>query len=230
MAKMTPEQEALFALDWDLPRADLPAAAQFEYDRLKPGWEERNAAVIQARDAVIQARDERRQVREERIGAEVWARLQAGPTAITIVSWNNRTVSTFLLLAGCVWAVLGRPPWVRGPAVIGYLALVPLVSILLLYRVWRMRVRFDDRGVTVHQLLRTCHLGWPEVSHFADGFVSGGGGSGDVWALKIVLRDGRAVTVGATMGWGLSARRKVLATVRAVAELYAVPAQLTGNP
>jgi DivIVA domain-containing protein len=34
MAKMTPEQEASYALDWDLPRSDLSMAAQLEYDRL----------------------------------------------------------------------------------------------------------------------------------------------------------------------------------------------------
>ena len=123
----------------------------------------------------------------------------------------------------------------RGPAVIVYLAIVALVSILLLYRVWRMRVCFDDRGVTVRQFLRTCHFGWPEVSHFADGNVLGlSPNEGEVedpqWALKIVLRDGRAVQVGATMGLGRSARRKLLATVGAVAELYAIPAHFYAAP
>jgi hypothetical protein len=32
---MTPEQEATYALDWDLPRADLDPAVRREYDRLK---------------------------------------------------------------------------------------------------------------------------------------------------------------------------------------------------
>jgi hypothetical protein len=32
---MTPEQEAAYALDWDLPRDDLDPAVQLEYDRLK---------------------------------------------------------------------------------------------------------------------------------------------------------------------------------------------------
>ena len=41
MAKMTPEQEASYALDWDLPRSDLSMAAQLEYDRLS---RERKAA------------------------------------------------------------------------------------------------------------------------------------------------------------------------------------------
>lgn len=39
MAKLTPEQEALYALEWNLPRSDLSMAAQLEYDRLKADWE-----------------------------------------------------------------------------------------------------------------------------------------------------------------------------------------------
>lgn len=38
MAKMTPEQEALYAPNWAL-RAAPVMAAQFEYDRLRPAWE-----------------------------------------------------------------------------------------------------------------------------------------------------------------------------------------------
>jgi hypothetical protein len=36
MAKLTPVQKALHALRWNLPRAELPVAAQLEGDRLKP--------------------------------------------------------------------------------------------------------------------------------------------------------------------------------------------------
>ena len=32
---MTPEEEAAYALDWDLPRSFLEPAVQLEYDRLK---------------------------------------------------------------------------------------------------------------------------------------------------------------------------------------------------
>src|SRR5215470_10452091 len=43
MAKRTPEQEALYALQWDLSRDDLRMAAQLEYDRLKPDWDRKTA-------------------------------------------------------------------------------------------------------------------------------------------------------------------------------------------
>jgi hypothetical protein len=39
MTEVTPEQQALHALDRNLPRGDLSMAAQLEYDRLRPAWE-----------------------------------------------------------------------------------------------------------------------------------------------------------------------------------------------
>jgi hypothetical protein len=36
MTEVTPERQALYALGRDLPRGDLPMAAQLEYDRLRP--------------------------------------------------------------------------------------------------------------------------------------------------------------------------------------------------
>jgi DivIVA domain-containing protein len=40
MTEVTPELRALYALDRNLPRGDLPMAAQLEYDRLRPAWEQ----------------------------------------------------------------------------------------------------------------------------------------------------------------------------------------------
>jgi hypothetical protein len=37
MAKMTPEQEAAYALRWGIARSDLPPEAQLVYDRLAVG-------------------------------------------------------------------------------------------------------------------------------------------------------------------------------------------------
>jgi hypothetical protein len=45
MTKMTPEQEAAYALDWDLPRADLSEAVQLAYGRLR---QQRQAATATA--------------------------------------------------------------------------------------------------------------------------------------------------------------------------------------
>jgi hypothetical protein len=43
MAKLTPELEALYALQWNVPRSELSVAAQLEYDRLRPRWATRGA-------------------------------------------------------------------------------------------------------------------------------------------------------------------------------------------
>ena len=37
---MSPEQEALYALHWNVPRSELSMTAQLEYDRLRPAWEQ----------------------------------------------------------------------------------------------------------------------------------------------------------------------------------------------
>jgi DivIVA domain-containing protein len=42
MTEMTPEQEALYALNRDLPRTGTSRAAQHEYDQLKPAWERKH--------------------------------------------------------------------------------------------------------------------------------------------------------------------------------------------
>ena len=56
MAKMTPEQEALYALQWNLPRSDLSTAVQLEYDRLKPVWEREAARLAWERAHPYQQR------------------------------------------------------------------------------------------------------------------------------------------------------------------------------
>jgi DivIVA domain-containing protein len=43
MTGMSPEEQALYAPDQNLPRSDLPMAAQLEYDRLRPAWEREEA-------------------------------------------------------------------------------------------------------------------------------------------------------------------------------------------
>jgi DivIVA domain-containing protein len=43
MTGMSPEDQAWYALDQNLPRGDLSMAAQLEYDRLRPAWEREEA-------------------------------------------------------------------------------------------------------------------------------------------------------------------------------------------
>jgi hypothetical protein len=64
-------------------------------------------------------------------------------------------------------------------------------------RAWRMGLRLGDDGVTVRNYRHTYRISWPEVLCFADGSVKRGE-AGRVWALDIVLRDGRVVTASGT--------------------------------
>jgi hypothetical protein len=52
MAKWTPEQEASYALIWDVARSNISKAAQLEYDRLKAN---RERAAALAREAATLA-------------------------------------------------------------------------------------------------------------------------------------------------------------------------------
>jgi hypothetical protein len=50
------------------------------------------------------------------------------------------------------------------------------------------------------------------------------------WALRIVLHDGRAITVAETSNRETAADPEVLSAIRQAAEQHAVPAELTGMP
>jgi hypothetical protein len=152
------------------------------------------------------------------------------------------------VLSGRMWAVVGVP-LLGIIAVLGvpghwrqdarYLAVVAFASSLLFYRFWRMGARFDDHGVKIRGFLRTDRVGWPEVSHFADGVTRVGVGGEkfrDCWALVIVLRDGRTITVTATAEQGFSLwtgrPKDASPIVRAIAQVaarYQIPAELTGR-
>ena len=60
MAKMSPEQEAWYALQWNLSRNDLRRAVQLEYDRLQPFWEQEAARLAAEREHRHPPVDERR--------------------------------------------------------------------------------------------------------------------------------------------------------------------------
>jgi DivIVA domain-containing protein len=51
MTGISPEQEALYALAWNMPRSDLSMTAQLEYDRLRPAWERGEARPAEEREA-----------------------------------------------------------------------------------------------------------------------------------------------------------------------------------
>ncbi len=113
-------------------------------------------------------------------------------------------------------------------AAVAYLVIAAAVSIWGCARAWRIRLRLGDDGVTVRNYRRTYRIGWPEVRCFADGSVNGGN-AGRLWALGIVLRDGRMVTASGTASGKRDARPETLAVIRQAAERHAMPAELTGT-
>jgi hypothetical protein len=123
---MAPEQEALYALQWNVPRSELSMAAQLEYDRLMPAWERGEvrpaAGELEAarraweQDTARQAReqDTARQADERDGLLAVWERKRAEKLAAreTGLAWGHRvdrsgTIHTFrfqrgLLIFGAV--------------------------------------------------------------------------------------------------------------------------------
>lgn len=157
------------------------------------------------------------------------------PSAITIPSFFGRTRTVVLtgFCAAVAVAVAFDPPtpqWaMHAPSLAVYLVVVASVSAGLVYRGWRTGVRFDSRGLTICSFFGTRRIGWDEVSRFADGRTAGmGEGAGKVWALDVVLRDGRVVTVKATARDSSSAASKVLTEVLQAAECYGIQAPLIG--
>jgi hypothetical protein len=53
MTKIAPEQEAAYALDWDLPRANLSEAAQLAYDRLRLERQATVTAAVPVQEAAV---------------------------------------------------------------------------------------------------------------------------------------------------------------------------------
>ena len=164
------------------------------------------------------------------------------PRAITVGSWVERLAATVPLIVG--WIIAGnagpRPGHASAAAVIAYFSAAGLVSLWWLYGICRMGVRFDQKGVTFRGFFSKQQWRWPEVSHFTDGqtTISDQGGSSQVWALEMVLRDGRRLTVPGTlrMPWSMESKQpigfpRLQEKVRQVAERYQIPAHLYGrNP
>ena len=114
------------------------------------------------------------------------------------------------------------------PDAVAYLVAAVSVSIWGCWRGWRMGLRLDDQGVTVRNFFHSYQFGWPEVRRFADGSVNGGN-DGRLWALSVVLNDGRVITASGTSRGRRDARPQALTEIRQAAERHAIPVALTGT-
>jgi len=138
-----------------------------------------------------------------------------------------------LLVAVCLGGVFAQHSrtWLARGHLLATVACLIIAAAALIWgcsRAWRIGLRLSEGGVTVRNFLRTYRVSWPEVRCFADGSVSRGE-SGRVWALGVVLRDGRVVTASGTSRGQRDARPETLAAIRQAAERHAIPAELTGT-
>ena len=163
---------------------------------------------------------------------------KVGTKATTIASEDGRAMAIGLVLCGAAAGVaplFDRAHWWQWakhlpfvPAAVADLAVVSIACAWVLYLGLHLGVRFDEQGVTVRRTFKTDRYAWPEVSRFADGCYTTGNGD-KIWALDVVLADGRAVALTATAR-KKTASPKILTAVGEVAASYQIPAELTGTP
>jgi hypothetical protein len=123
------------------------------------------------------------------------------------------------LLLWPIWALRQEHPPVAGA--VAYLVLPGAALSWASYRAWHFGVRFDDHGVAVCNVFRTCQASWAEVNSFTDGTTGGRS-----WALTVMLCDGRGITATATRS--RPGDPEFLMAARQAAARHGVPAALTG--
>ncbi len=159
--------------------------------------------------------------------APVWTDASSG--AITIAERSPARQAAFLLIvaAACLGTALGLRWTVltRGhvPVAVACLVIVGGAFTWGFTRAWRVSLRLGDDGIVVRNLCRTYRISWPEVQCFADRSAQG------LWALGIMLHDGRVVTASGTARDIRDARPETLAAARQAADRYGIPAHLTGT-
>jgi hypothetical protein len=146
MAKMTPEREAAYALDWDLPRADLSEAVQLAYDRLRQQRQAAATAAASSREA----------------GAVSPSGMQNGEHVYRNTFVQSITGAGIALFLGIGVAIALDP---KGPPYLG--GIVGTVGAYLAWMVgWQSSVRLRSDGVEVNNLLVTCFVPWEIFREF----------------------------------------------------------------
>ena len=132
MAKMTPEQEAAYALRWEIARSDLPPEAQLAYDRLVE-QQARAAASAPVTPAGAKAAS----------GPVILPRWAAAVGTALVFLIAQGTAVVLLPYAFTHWQP-GTPPWPATARAIG----VALIAVGGITMIWGF-VRFATEGVGV---------------------------------------------------------------------------------
>jgi Bacterial PH domain len=156
-----------------------------------------------------------------------------GSGAVTIAGpWPR--VMTFSLTAFLGAILLVIMGWILGNSHLPLWAKVTCLAVrggVLIWgfaRAWRVALRIDEHGLTIRNHLRTHRVSWPEVRCLSDHMLDPARGP-QLWALCVVLRDGRRVTAEGT-GMRVPVQAGTLAAIRQAAERHGIPADLTGSP
>lgn len=158
---MTPEQEAAYALDWDLSRDGLDPAVQIEYDRLKMAREaRRDAQPQQSLSAVVVQR-------QYRLPTRLAAFFGVGGAVVLVLSAAVVPAAASQLQQGGM----------SGVVVGSVLTLAGAFFIALAVRTGPLTV--DDGGLHLRTLTRTRVIPWALVRSF--GVRAGSHGWWIVW-------------------------------------------------
>lgn len=120
MPKMTPEQVARYALNWDVARSGLSADAQLAYDRLV---DERARAAAQAAASLASGQTAR--------GRVILPRWAAGVGTVLVFLFGQGIAVVLLPYAFTHWQQ-GTPPWPVAVRGIG-MALIALGGIVVIW-------------------------------------------------------------------------------------------------
>jgi hypothetical protein len=204
MTEVTPEQQALYALVRDLPRSDLPMAAQLEYDRLRPAWERGEMAdLVPPRDLEPALRQDIDQeprpavVRPPWIGPGTTHTFHLRPGFHGFVGVLGLAIAAFFLVfpivglftpgfyndfhAVDVWGILGAGALVLGFAWMGI-------------RQFRNGAQVSGHTLTIRNELRTYTVDASDIRAITLQPKSSGEG-GPRWVARVELTSGKSIWI-----------------------------------
>jgi hypothetical protein len=215
VADPTPEQEALSALSGNRPRSDLSPAAQLQYDRLKPAWEQ--DAARRTPEAELAARRKREAGLARRHKVD-----QSGTTHTFCFYWVlHRVCGIGMAAIGvCSLGAVAVPgPAVQRVAFIG----IGVLFIFLGICIARAGVQITDRKMTIRNYVFTYTVDASEIRAITLRERSMGQSRYD-WIPRIELTNGNAIWI-ATFDCGSSGmppKSDLVATIDEVRALLGV--------
>jgi hypothetical protein len=153
---------------------------------------------------------------------------QSGPARIAERDPKWVAIIMSLCLPAVPVLLLAQSARIPPPVTVGCAVLATGLAGWGVVRGWRIALLADAGCLTVRNHLRTYRLNWHDVAQFSDGRMSGGQ-AGLMWALRILLKDGSAVTSQATARVR-AARPSTAEAIVEMARQHGITESLTGHP